>query len=215
MPDAQNNTLVNFFQFVSLLEFSLLLYFASGVIDGDLYKMFFLSFALLKHLPEQSLKLASKNSPALHQLNLRPIGAKDCNSLNKGGRVGPNTTMRRRRSKWDDRIDGRPGMPSGHCTVITMYLTLHVSNILYLENHDKIRVNARSITLFVILTIGTLLMGFARTYLQCHTLPQVIAGYLLGFILGIIAFWTSQKLSSKYPTFKKALLHFYTKPFLT
>jgi len=214
MPETQkNHMLVNFFQFVSLLEFSLLLYFASGVIDGDLYKIFFLSFALLKHLPEQALKWASKNS--LHQLNLRPTGAKDCNSLNKGGSVGPTTTMRRRHNGWDDRIDGRPGMPSGHCTVMTMYLTLHVSNILYLEDHDKVRVNARSITLFVILTIGTLLMGFARTYLQCHTLPQVIAGYLLGFGLGMIAFWTSQKLSSKFPTFKQALLQFYTKPYLS
>jgi len=215
MIHAQNKILVNFFQFVSLLEFSLLLYFASGVIDGDLYKMFFLSFALLKHLPEQALKWASKHSPALHQLNVRPVGAKDCNSLNKGGCVGPTTTMRRRHDGWDDRIDGRPGMPSGHCTVITMYLTLHVSNMLYLENHDKVRINARSITLFLILTIGTLLMGFARTYLQCHTLPQVIVGYLLGFCLGMIAFWISQKLTSKYPTFKKALLQFYTKPYLS
>ena len=44
--------ITDFFQLVSFMEFALLLYFGSSIIDGNLYKMYFFSISLLKDIPE-------------------------------------------------------------------------------------------------------------------------------------------------------------------
>lgn len=213
--------ITDFLQLVSFMEFAFLLYFGSGIIDGDLYKMYFFSLSLLKHIPEQILKRSFKYFPLTRGLNIRPQGANDCNSLNKGGIVGPPNDYEKIKeitnnftNNWDDKIYGKPGMPSGHTTVLTMYFVLHLCNIIYLYISEKKKVNIKSLVLLGIFFIGIILIGYARIYLNCHTFIQVFFGYILGILLGLGSFFLSKLLIKKYPFFKKAFIKFYTEDYI-
>jgi len=211
------------FKTISLFEIIFLIYFSSGVVDGDIYKMYILCFALAKHLPEQMIKHYFKNTPCSRHINLRPVGAKDCNVFNSGGPVGPTEDFLSSKDKriellfkeeWDTETLGKPGMPSGHTSILTMYFVIQLCNVLYIKYKLKQNVNSRSIALLSIFSVLVLTIGIARVGLKCHTTEQVIGGYFLGIILGIIAFYVSIVLCKKYPKFNDSFINFYTAPYI-
>jgi hypothetical protein len=85
--------------------------------------------------------------------NPRPIGAKNCDL-------------------WciDGRQDGKPGMPSGHSVQAAFFASY------YFNQTDNLYIKAT-------LIIFALSVAFSRYTKRCHTMPQVIAGCILGFIL--------------------------------
>jgi membrane-associated phospholipid phosphatase len=222
LQQHQESPTQTFFRIISLLELFFLIYFASGIIDGDFYKMYIIVFAVLKHVPENIIKRKIFQFESLKSYNDRPKNAYNCNSMNAGGPAKG------------------PGMPSGHTTVITMYFTLHLLNMLYIirkSHQDRLRItspniqerknrdtsnhslhnrqrilNIRSIILLVIFFIGMILIIIARWYLECHTIPQIIAGWILGVLLGTVAFGISCAICEKSLGFKMAFLKFYCNP---
>ena len=92
---------------------------------------------------------------------MRPDGAKDCDYLSCGGVVKPNT----------------PGMPSGHMTTTSFVI---INNILKHNYSPKIIISN-----IILLCV----MGWARITKKCHTLIQVIAGTLLGCLMGSLYFF--------------------------
>jgi membrane-associated phospholipid phosphatase len=92
---------------------------------------------------------------------MRPEGATDCDYLSCGGLVKPNS----------------PGMPSGHMAT-TSYFVIY--NILYIikNNYNKMLIFGNIILL--------IFMGWARIEKKCHNLSQVIAGTILGSLMGVL-----------------------------
>lgn len=108
----------------------------------------------------------------------RPDNACDCSLLNTGGPVG-----------------NRGGFPSGH-----MAITSYFMNYLYFNNEDF---SNKSTMIYL---IPSILMGSARYMKECHNIYQILAGYLLGFL---VAYW-GYNLKRKYNT--DSILKLNTKP---
>jgi membrane-associated phospholipid phosphatase len=85
----------------------------------------------------------------------RPNGAMNCSLFNSGGLV-----------------DHKSGFPSGHVTSISFLM-----NMLWLRNKKH---NWTSIFMY---NFPIVLMGYARIMKGCHNLIQVIAGYVLGYVV--------------------------------
>ena len=85
----------------------------------------------------------------------RPNGAMDCSLFNSGGLV-----------------DHKSGFPSGHVTSISFLM-----NMLWLRNKKN---NWTSIFMY---NFPIVLMGYARIMKGCHNFIQVVAGYLLGYVV--------------------------------
>jgi len=83
----------------------------------------------------------------------RPKGAKDCNLWCNDGKQ-----------------DGRPGMPSGHSSQVTFFASYYYGQ----TKNEWIRAG---------LIVYALLVMFSRYEKHCHTVPQILAGALLGFII--------------------------------
>jgi membrane-associated phospholipid phosphatase len=94
----------------------------------------------------------------IYNLTRRPKGATNCDYLSKI----PSKT-------------NAPGLPSGHMTVTSMF-----SIVKMLENKSNISI--------VLHTCIIILMGISRYYKKCHNIVQIIAGTILGLILGYISF---------------------------
>lgn len=126
----------------------------------------------------------------------RPNGAINCNLFNKGGLVDHNS-----------------GFPSGHVTVVSFFMNLlflrkyknynclttifdnnnnnnTVTDINSNNTITNINTNSNVLTCnftTILLYYGPIvLMGYARIMKGCHNLIQVIAGYILGFIIANI-----------------------------
>ena len=76
------------------------------------------------------------------------------------------------------------GMPSGHMQIATLFSTIICYYILFEKNHKTIYDYLTIISIIII----TLLIGYSRIYLLCHTYLQIFIGGIIGFILGIF-FW--------------------------
>jgi len=85
----------------------------------------------------------------------RPNGAMNCSLFNSGGLV-----------------DHKSGFPSGHVTSISFLM-----NMLWLRNTKN---NWTSIFMY---NFPIVLMGYARIMKGCHNFIQVVAGYLLGYVV--------------------------------
>jgi len=85
--------------------------------------------------------------------SLRPNGAKDCNLWCNDGKQG-----------------GNPGMPSGHSSQVTFFASF------YYGQTQNIWIRA-GLVLYALLVMGT------RYLKQCHTIPQIVAGALLGWTI--------------------------------
>jgi hypothetical protein len=88
----------------------------------------------------------------------RPDSAMNCTLLNSGGFAGD-----------------RGGFPSGH-----MAITSYFMNYLYFKNKDY------STKAKLYYNTPIILMATARYMKGCHNIPQIIAGYLLGYG---VAYW--------------------------
>jgi membrane-associated phospholipid phosphatase len=85
----------------------------------------------------------------------RPNGAMNCSLFNMGGLV-----------------DHKSGFPSGHVTTISFLM-----NMLWLRSTKN---NCTSIFMY---NFPIVLMGYARIMKGCHNFIQVVAGYLLGYVV--------------------------------
>ena len=85
----------------------------------------------------------------------RPDGAMNCSLFNTGGLV-----------------DHKSGFPSGHVTSISFLM-----NMLWLRSTKN---NWTSIFMY---NFPIVLMGYARIMKGCHNFIQVVAGYLLGYVV--------------------------------
>ena len=119
---------------------------------------------------QQFIKDNTKN---IHIKSLkRPRNAKHCNLENNDGDVG-----------------NEPGYPSGH-----MATTSFMTNLYYLKQ-CKIKTmsncflyniwNLKFMSNYILYNIWNLFMAYARYKKNCHTIFQIIAGYLLGLIVAI------------------------------
>jgi membrane-associated phospholipid phosphatase len=82
----------------------------------------------------------------------RPNGAKDCNMLCNDGNQS-----------------GKPGMPSSH-SAITAFFVLY-----YFRESDSIIIKILLITILC-------MVGLSRYIKRCHTIYQIVAGYIYGGI---------------------------------
>jgi len=83
----------------------------------------------------------------------RPTGAKNCNLWCNDGKQG-----------------GRPGMPSGHSSQVTFFASFYYGQ----TKNEWIRAALIGYALLVMVS---------RYEKRCHTLPQIAAGALLGFLI--------------------------------
>ena len=116
--------------------------------------------------------IGGKNLPFLG-LGKRPVGAKNCGIF----------------KKCPAEIATSYGMPSGHSQNAVFFstyviLTLINSNFIY-------AIKVYGIVLFIFLALGIM---YSRVYLKCHTVQQVIAGGLIGGILGALYFKNKDKI---------------------
>jgi membrane-associated phospholipid phosphatase len=102
------------------------------------------------------IKIFSKNYN--YDFLKRPIGAANCDLLSRNGNQ-----------------EGKPGFPSGHMTSTVSFIT---SVYLLFPEYRSLCINFG--------LIYTLLMAMSRMNKRCHTLIQVIAGSILGFLSPIV-----------------------------
>ena len=88
----------------------------------------------------------------------RPAGATNCNLLANDGPQG-----------------GRPGMPSGHSAQVSFFTGYYLQTLPY------------SIWTRALLISYAILVMASRWTKCCHSLPQILSGSALGFILSVIA----------------------------
>lgn len=82
----------------------------------------------------------------------------------------------------------KSGFPSGHMTITTMFSMYQICEKFMKENrfcYDK--------HLYVHILL-VLCMGFARYYKSCHNITQIIAGIILGTVVGFLAFCLNNNL---------------------
>jgi len=96
-----------------------------------------------------------------YKIGKRPMGGFNCNMFNCGGKPHGG------------------GMPSGHMVLLGLLSTI-VYNIYRINNKTSI------LYIYTFLIITT---AVSRYYLSCHTTLQIIVGYLLGLLIGIIYYY--------------------------
>lgn len=78
--------------------------------------------------------------------------------------------------------DTQVGMPSGHTAAAFMFATFFISKIWTSPGFLLFKI-ARTVALVLI----AIMVGMSRVYLEnCHTVPQVIAGSVVGMTLGLL-----------------------------
>jgi membrane-associated phospholipid phosphatase len=104
----------------------------------------------------------SRQLPHFHPVMLRPAGAKDCNLFNSGGSY-----------------DGGIGMPSGHVMLTT---TISLSLLFIYSGTNNLYTIFKNYPIEFTCTISyILLMAISRVKRNCHNIPQVIVGAILGY----------------------------------
>jgi len=116
-----------------------------------------------------------------YKLGKRPKGAFNCNFFNCGGKS----------------IGG--GMPSGHMGFMGIIIGI-VYNIYKTNN------NANVLYIYILMVILT---GISRYLLKCHTLPQVIAGYVVGSLIGYIYYVIDELLDKEFTLYHDHRKEFY------
>ena len=96
----------------------------------------------------------------------RPSGARGCGALNgeecDGGEAGHGGKC--------------PGMPSGHQAVIAFF----VFSVIFYH-----RLTVVSAPLWIALLALNFAVGVSRVYKECHTIPQVVAGSVVGILIAV------------------------------
>ena len=118
---------------------------------------------ILSTFSAQTLKYLVPYPTWFYKYSMRPEGACDCDYLSISGPVSENT----------------PGLPSGHMSTTSYFVTYHILHILK-NDYNKLLILPN-----IILLIG---MGWARIKKLCHNLTQVISGTFLGALIAYIFF---------------------------
>jgi len=96
----------------------------------------------------------------------RPSGARGCGALNgeecDGGGVGGDGAC--------------PGMPSGHQAIMAFF----VFSVIFYH-----RLTVVSAPLWIALLALNFAVGVSRVYKECHTIPQVVAGSVVGILIAV------------------------------
>ena len=170
------NQLTGLFEAISLSEaYILVILLILSCVLQNLYLLLVLGLLFTKHLPEQILKRLSNYFG--WNIGNRPIGARNCNSLNAGG------------------LANSSGLVSGHVfnmTSLTFFL-------LYKFTENDKKPNAREITLLCFMYAFIYALMTARVNLLCHTKEQVIIGFLLGIAWGYVMFVTANAIIKTSP----------------
>ncbi|RLV92157.1 Dolichyldiphosphatase [Spathaspora sp. JA1] len=80
------------------------------------------------------------------------------------------------------------GMPSAHSQFMGFFAAYFIYTIHFKIEHLSFN---KKLLRYTLLLIGMMLVAFSRIYLLYHTIPQVIVGVMLGFVLGIFYFVAS------------------------
>ena len=128
-----------------------------------------------KYIPEFIFKKISSTLDL--EIGKRPVGATDCNFINSGG------------------IATSSGIISGHVLEISSFTFFLLYT--FTAGNKQISDNERSI--LIILFTQILLMCNARVSLNCHTVFQVVFGFLFGAIWGFVVFTIVEKIVSNNP----------------
>ena len=118
-----------------------------------------------------------------YQYGKRPKQAYNCNIFNCGGK------------------DKGGGMPSAHMGFIGI-ISFIVYNI-YMINNDK---NQYIIGIYAVIAILT---AISRFLLKCHTIPQIITGYLFGLLLAYVFYLIDNKLNETFKIYQENRDEFY------
>ena len=158
------------FFFVNVME---------GVHEGNYTEMTLLiTTMIVADLLTVLIKRISTYAPSfLNFLISRPKGASNTDILSRNGLKPPNS----------------PGFPSGHMTMTTVFAVYRLIR-LYRKNINTeldIFINITNLLktqlIPIVFYLGIIaLMAAARLYKKCHTISQVIGGFLLGVIFAII-----------------------------
>ena len=153
-------------------------YFLTNNIDLLLLTVFILLNDNVNHILKYYIckpLLGGKKWPIIGSGN-RPVGAKYCSLfLTCKGDGKPSA--------------GSYGMPSGHSQNATFFSTYVILNLLNNPFSNSIKIYGT--ILFISLATGVM---YSRVYLKCHTVQQVIAGGLIGSILGAVYFKNKDKI---------------------
>lgn len=159
-------TLENIISFIPLLffssEFINIIYKISNQLPFKENVKYFYGL-ILSTFSAQALKYLFPYPKSFYKYSMRPEGACDCDYLSSSGPVAENT----------------PGLPSGHMSTTSYFVTYHILHILK-NNYNKLLILPN-----IILLIG---MGWARIKKLCHNLTQVISGTFLGALIAYIFF---------------------------
>ena len=145
------------------------------------YQMNLYSLILLLLLMTKTLFLFPVKKIMLKsKIGKRPKGAFNCNQYNCGG------------------VPLSGGFPSGH--MLALGIIFMVVFYSYLDKKTSL------ILIYAIVVITTAL---GRYFTNCHTLFQIISGYLLGLIIGYILYVIDSAVEDKIKIYKKHKKEFY------
>lgn len=147
------------FEAISLYDYAvILILFMVALILQNLYVLVLVLALMSKDIPEAILKSID------WKYNKRPEGAFDCDALNSGGEAV-----------------GKPGFPSGHTALAVMLATIFL-----IEYYRQSKQSQPKPQALIIAIMFAILVPVSRVQMKCHTIIQVMAGALLGIVLGLI-----------------------------
>ena len=153
-------------------------YFLTNNIDLLLLTVFILLNDSVNHVLKYYIckpLLGGKKWPIIGSGN-RPDGAKYCDLFVTGkGNGKPSSTSY--------------GMPSGHSQNAAFFSSYVILNLLNNPFSNSVKIYGTII--FISLAIGIM---YSRVILKCHTVQQVIAGGLIGSVLGAVYFKNKDKI---------------------
>jgi len=151
----------------------------------NLYSFILLLILILKTLYLIPIKLLLKKTT----LGKRPKNAYNCNQYNCGG------------------VPDSGGFPSGHMLILGLLVLVILSKYTPdYETSTKYDKN-RSKILFYITVVITTALG--RYFTNCHTLFQIISGFIIGLIIGYLLHLLDILITSKVAIYKKHRDKFY------
>jgi len=149
------------FDYISALPISMyisLLY--TGILYHDNYSFIFLIQLLIVDIFLVPFLKHLPYPSFVNDITNRPQEATNCDYLSK--------------IPHDNKLN-TPGLPSGHMTITSMFAIAKI-----LGNQSIVSICLHVFMIFM--------MGLSRYYKKCHNFIQIIAGTLLGCILGYISF---------------------------
>ena len=125
-------------------------------VNKNIDNLFALAGLFVVNLTNEALKYK------VFKTNRRPTGAYNCNLMNNDGNQSE-----------------KPGMPSSHAAITTYF----VLTLLYLNYKEQQKINPY---LNIFLLVYFYLVLLSRHKKLCHSLQQLLAGFILGLLFFIV-----------------------------